>query len=90
MLHRAFASRCIFHITPFITSWHSNTGVINEAIISRRMESGLGNCRFIEDMKLQSPLLHVRALEALADPDCGWFYWADADGSRAIPGSRGR
>lgn len=44
----------------------------------------------IEDVKLQSPLLHVRALEALANPDCGWFYWADADGSRAIPGSRGR
>ena len=28
-----------------------------------------------------------RALEALADPDCGWFYRADADGFGAIPGS---
>ena len=26
-------------------------------------------------------------LEALADPDCGWFYRADADGFSAIPGS---
>lgn len=26
-------------------------------------------------------------LEALADPDCGWFYRADADGFGAIPGS---
>ena len=38
-------------------------------------------------MKLQSPLLHVRALEALANPDCGWFYRADASGFAAIPGS---
>ena len=28
-----------------------------------------------------------RALEALANPDCGWFYQADADGFGAIPGS---
>jgi hypothetical protein len=28
-----------------------------------------------------------RALEALADPGCGWFYRADADGFGAIPGS---
>ena len=28
-----------------------------------------------------------RALEALADPDCGWFYRADASGFEAIPGS---
>ena len=28
-----------------------------------------------------------RALEALADPDCGWFYRADAAGFGAIPGS---
>ena len=28
-----------------------------------------------------------RALEALADPDCGWFYRADAEGFGAIPGS---
>ena len=28
-----------------------------------------------------------RALEALADPSCGWFYRADADGFGAIPGS---
>ena len=28
-----------------------------------------------------------RALEALADPECGWFYRADADGFGAIPGS---
>ena len=26
-------------------------------------------------------------LEALADPDCGWFYRADADGFGVIPGS---
>ena len=26
-------------------------------------------------------------LEALADPDCGWFYRADASGFEAIPGS---
>lgn len=38
-------------------------------------------------MKLQSPLLRVRALEALANPDCGWFYRIDADGFGAIPGS---
>ena len=29
----------------------------------------------------------ARALEALADPDCGWFYRADADGFGVIPGS---
>ena len=28
-----------------------------------------------------------RLLEALADPDCGWFYRADAEGFGAIPGS---
>ena len=28
-----------------------------------------------------------RLLEALANPDCGWFYQADADGFGAIPGS---
>ncbi len=28
-----------------------------------------------------------RALEALANPDCGWFYRADASGFEAIPGS---
>ena len=28
-----------------------------------------------------------RALEALANPDCGWFYRADASGFGAIPGS---
>ena len=28
-----------------------------------------------------------RALEALADPDCGWFYRVDADGFGVIPGS---
>lgn len=28
-----------------------------------------------------------RFLEALADPGCGWFYRADADGFGAIPGS---
>ena len=28
-----------------------------------------------------------RALEALANPECGWFYRADADGFGAIPGS---
>ncbi|WP_418349297.1 Eco57I restriction-modification methylase domain-containing protein [Slackia isoflavoniconvertens] len=28
-----------------------------------------------------------RALEALADADCGWFYRADAEGFGAIPGS---
>ena len=28
-----------------------------------------------------------RALEALADPDCGWFYRADASSFEAIPGS---
>ena len=28
-----------------------------------------------------------RALEALANPDCGWFYRADANGFEAIPGS---
>ena len=27
-----------------------------------------------------------RALQALADPDCGWFYRADAKGFEAIPG----
>ena len=38
-------------------------------------------------MKLQSPLLHVRALEALADPNCGWFYRCDASRFEVIPGS---
>ena len=28
-----------------------------------------------------------RLLEALADPDCGWFYRVDAEGFGAIPGS---
>ena len=28
-----------------------------------------------------------RALEALANPECGWFYRADASGFEAIPGS---
>ena len=28
-----------------------------------------------------------RALEALANPDCGWFYRVDASGFEAIPGS---
>ena len=28
-----------------------------------------------------------RALEALANPNCGWFYRADADGFESIPGS---
>ena len=28
-----------------------------------------------------------RALEALANPDCGWFYRADASGFETIPGS---
>ena len=28
-----------------------------------------------------------RLLEALADPDCGWFYRADAEGFGAIPGN---
>ena len=28
-----------------------------------------------------------RALEALANPDCGWFYRADSSGFKAIPGS---
>ena len=41
----------------------------------------------MEDVKLQSPLLHVRALEALANPDCGWFYRTSASGFDAIPGS---
>ena len=27
-----------------------------------------------------------RALEAIKNPDCGWFYRADADGFKAIPG----
>ena len=38
-------------------------------------------------MKLQSPLLRVRVLEALANPDCGWFYEARSDDFEAIPGS---
>ena len=29
----------------------------------------------------------TRALEALANPNCGWFYRADADGFESIPGS---
>ena len=28
-----------------------------------------------------------RALEALANPDCGWFYRTNASGFEAIPGS---
>ena len=38
-------------------------------------------------MKLQSPLLRVRALEALANPNCGWAYLRDANGFNKIPGS---
>ena len=39
--------------------------------------------------KLNQPIEQKpeRLLEALADPDCGWFYRADADGFGAIPGS---
>ena len=39
--------------------------------------------------KLNHPIAEKgeRLLEALADPDCGWFYRADADGFGAIPGS---
>ena len=37
-------------------------------------------------MKLQSPLLRARVLEALANPNCGWFYRADASNFEAIPG----
>ena len=39
--------------------------------------------------KLNHPIAEKgeRLLEALADPGCGWFYRADADGFGAIPGS---
>lgn len=39
--------------------------------------------------KLNHPIQEKgeRLLEALADPDCGWFYRTDADGFGAIPGS---
>ena len=39
--------------------------------------------------KLNQPIEQKpeRLLEALADPSCGWFYRADADGFGAIPGS---
>ena len=39
--------------------------------------------------KLNHPITEKgeRLLEALADPDCGWFYRADADGFGVIPGS---
>ena len=39
--------------------------------------------------KLNHPIAEKgeRLLEALADPDCGWFYRADADEYGAIPGS---
>lgn len=33
------------------------------------------------------PLQTPRVLEALAGPDCGWFYRANASGFDAIPGS---
>ena len=38
-------------------------------------------------MKLQSPLLRARVLEALANPDCGWFYRCDASKFEVVPGS---
>lgn len=66
---------------------HSNIGVINEVIILRQMESGLDNCRFNRGYELQSPLLRVRALEALANPDCGWFYRVNAETFEAAPSS---
>ena len=39
--------------------------------------------------KLNHPITEKgeRLLEALANPDCGWFYRADASGFEAIPGS---
>ena len=39
--------------------------------------------------KLNHPIPEKQAglLEALANPDCGWFYRADANGFEAIPGS---
>ena len=39
--------------------------------------------------KLNHPISEKgqRLLEALANPDCGWFYRADASGFEAIPGS---
>ncbi len=51
------------------------------------MESGLDNCRFNRGYELQSPLLHVRALEALANPECGWVYRANPSVYKDIPGS---
>ncbi len=38
-------------------------------------------------VKKHGPKHEKGALEALADPDCGWFYRADAEGFGAIPGS---
>ena len=38
-------------------------------------------------MRLQSPLLRVRALEALANPECGWFYRASSRTFGSLPGS---
>ena len=38
-------------------------------------------------MKLQSPLLRVRALEALANPDCGWQHKCSAESFKYITGS---
>lgn len=38
-------------------------------------------------MKLQSPLLRVRALEALADPDCEWIFECSPDVFGTMPGN---
>ena len=50
------------------------------------MESGLDNCRFNRGYELQSPLLRVRALEALANPNCGWFYRCNSGVFSEVPG----
>ena len=42
------------------------------------------NCRI---RSLQSIHNQRRALEALADPNCGWFYRRDADSFKQIPGN---
>ena len=68
------------------TGLHADNFTANAAfsVYNRRLERYEGSY-----FKLNQPIEQKseRLLEALADPDCGWFYRADADGFGAIPGS---
>ena len=68
------------------TGLHADNFTANAAfsVYNRRLERYEGSY-----FKLNQPIEQKseRLLEALADPGCGWFYRADADGFGVIPGS---